>query len=203
MNCPTLHLVVGYAGPILLASAVLLWILRKAALPVRLAVPLVCAAALCVPLGDLSAAEYYRGAVGDFSALTFLLLAASVWQHLAGRPVLRRGDLVAVFTCTTIAGLVLYPMTMGVGPVDSYAWGYRPLVLLAVLFALTLLARWRGNRAAVLVPLVVLAWCAGLLESTNLWDYLLDPFLAMYGLAWLVKILIQRLFARRSAAACP
>jgi hypothetical protein len=202
MNGPAFPLVIGYAGPVLLASALLLRLLRNAALPLRLAAPAACAAALCVPLGNLSAAEYVRGAVGDLSAATFLLLAASAWQHLAGRPVLRRGDLAAVFACTTIGGLVLYPMTLGVGPVDPYAWGYRPLGLLAVLLALALLARWRHSLAAALIPWVVLAWCGGLLESTNLWDYLLDPFLAMYGLAWLAKTLIQRLFARRPAAAC-
>jgi len=52
-----------------------------------------------------------------------------------------------------------------------------------VLLALCLLCWIQGLRLLpVLVGLSLLAWSAGLMESTNLWDYLMDPWLAMIAL---------------------
>ena len=48
-----------------------------------------------------------------------------------------------------------------------------------------------GRRSAFFVPVVLLAWCFGLMESTNLWDYLVDPFVAVYGLGWSVAELFR------------
>jgi len=51
------------------------------------------------------------------------------------------------------------------------------------LLALCLLCWIQGLRLLpVLVGLSLLAWSAGLMESTNLWDYLMDPWLAMTAL---------------------
>jgi hypothetical protein len=64
--------------------------------------------------------------------------------------------------------------------------------MLGILLVLAAWGRWRGYRAAAFVPIIVLAWCAGLLESTNLWDYLLDPLVAIYGVGWLATALVRR-----------
>jgi hypothetical protein len=51
--------------------------------------------------------------------------------------------------------------------------------MLVSLLAVTLFFWIKGLRLLpVLVALALLAWTMGLLESTNLWDYLLDPWLA-------------------------
>jgi hypothetical protein len=43
-----------------------------------------------------------------------------------------------------------------------------------------------------LVATALLAWSLGLLESGNLWDYLLDPWLSIYALAYVVhKVFIK------------
>ena len=39
-----------------------------------------------------------------------------------------------------------------------------------------------------LVALALLAWVAGVLESSNLWDYLIDPWLATAALFQCVKV---------------
>ena len=101
-------------------------------------------------------------------------------------------DHAAIFACTSLAGLVLYPLTLGIGGWDPYELGYRPLAMLGILLVLAAWGRWRGYRAAAFVPIIVLAWCAGLLESTNLWDYLLDPLVAIYGVGWLATALVRR-----------
>jgi hypothetical protein len=201
---PACHLVMGYAGPILLVSAIVLPVLAAGHARWRWLVPLIMAALMSVPLiGGLSAVEYVRGWVGDFSVTLILLLAAGVWHGATGRKVLEHKDLAAIFICTTVAGLFLYPLTLGAGPWDPYELGYRPLAMLAVLVVLAVVGRVRGYRAAVFVPIIILAWWAGLLESTNLWDYLFDPLVAIYGLAWLVTALVRWVFGKRRPVAAP
>ena len=52
--------------------------------------------------------------------------------------------------------------------------------MLAVLLALALFCWAKGLRLLpLLIGLSLLAWSAGLMESANLWDYLLDPWLAL------------------------
>jgi hypothetical protein len=47
-----------------------------------------------------------------------------------------------------------------------------------------------------LAALGLLAWAAGLMESNNLWDYLLDPWLAVFSLAYCTKHAIKRLLEK-------
>ncbi len=78
---------------------------------------------------------------------------------------------------------LLYPLTLGLTLWDPYALGYRPRVLLLVAAALVI-AWWRRRRGAALVLAAgVAAFGAGLMESTNLWDYLVDPAVATWALA--------------------
>ena len=52
--------------------------------------------------------------------------------------------------------------------------------MLAVLLVFALLSWAKGLRLLpLLIGLSLLAWSAGLMESANLWDYLLDPWLAL------------------------
>jgi hypothetical protein len=199
-----IHLVMGCAGPLLAVSALLLQVLGRARAVWRWSVPLAACAVLSIPFfGGLSAAEHARAYVGDSSVTLVLLLGAAVWHGLRGREVLRRKDLAAVFLCTTAAGLVLYPLALGIGSWDPYELGYRPAALVAVLAVLAIAGRLRGYRTAVFVPIIILAWCAGLWESTNLWDYMLDPLLAMYGVVWLMSALVRRIFGKTKASAAP
>jgi hypothetical protein len=80
-------------------------------------------------------------------------------------------------------GLALYPLTLGLGPHDPYRLGFGDPRLLGALVALAALALvLRRLGPAALVSLAVLAWAVDLGESRNLWDYLLDPLLAAWGL---------------------
>ncbi len=191
MSHPLPPLLLAHAWPALLASAILLRLAGKRLHAWRWLVPVACAAALSVRFGDLSLAEYLRGLTGDLSITSLLLLGALVWEFLTGRQLIPVRDRRGVLACIGLAGLALYPMTLGLGAFDPYELGYRPLALLAALLALAVCGHLRGNRAAILIPIVVLAWSAGAMESTNLWDYLVDPFLFIYALGWLTTAAIR------------
>ena len=74
-----------------------------------------------------------------------------------------------------IGGVLLYPMALGLGPLDPYTLGWQsPGVAIAAagvggFFLL------RGNSFGYVLLAAGLAWQVGCLESSNAWDYLLDP----------------------------
>jgi len=83
-------------------------------------------------------------------------------------------------------GVFLYPMALGLTYFDPYTLGYGSRPFLVVLFVLAL---WAVQRELYLVALClcasVLAHSMGLLESRNLWDYLLDVWVVLYAMGFL------------------
>ena len=141
------------------------------------------------PLGlgmELPLAAYVRGVIGDLSIVTMLLLWTSL---LSGR---KPTPLAFKISIACIA-IVFYPLALGLGMIDPYAWGYgSTLFFIAVLlFAIVCgLANW--SKGVWIIAIAILAWAAQWHESANLWDYLLDPFLAIWALMALIGALYRR-----------
>ena len=57
--------------------------------------------------------------------------------------------------------------------------------LFVVIGALTVLLIWKQNRFGFLLVLASVAFQLRLLESTNYWDYLLDPIYSLVSIVWL------------------
>jgi len=87
---------------------------------------------------------------------------------------------------------MLYPLALGWGKFDPYGWGwyFSPLFLAGA--TLTGLLVWRNNRFGLLLLLSILAFHLRLLESTNYWDYLLDPVYCLVSVFALGRRLIAR-----------
>jgi hypothetical protein len=136
-----------------------------------------------LPLGTLSLAAGVRGATGDLSITTLVLLGHAILRRATGWPPVDRGAQLALLGGVALAALVLYPMALGVGLVDPYRLGYGSPWLLGILFAVAL-AAWVGrlHLVASCIALAILAWTVGWYESNNLWDYLLDPLVSFYAL---------------------
>ena len=140
-----------------------------------------------VPVQGVSLAMALRGLWGDPSITTLQLLVIS----FAGKapPALRYGYRVPL--CIALLAAALYASALGPGNIDLYRLGYQPAALITVLGTVTLIAWWRKQALWLwLLTIDLIAWRigsgGGWLESTNLWDYLLDPLLmlAMLALAW-------------------
>ena len=131
------------------------------------------------PLGmslELPLSAYVRGVTGDLSMVTMLLL----WGTLLPSP--KKTPLGFKAPIALIA-IVFYPLALGLGMLDPYAWGYGSIGLLicAVVFAILCgLAGW--TKGVWILPVAIIAWAAHWHESANLWDYVLDPFLAIWAL---------------------
>lgn len=188
-----------------LATAACLTAAAALALPgaarLRKARPLLAAAAALVlalvPLGGLPVAGYVRGVLGDLSVTTTLLLLHHLLRPGLGLAAIDARSRVTLQALVATGGVVLYPLALGFGPTDPYRLGFADgrlvgLVLVAAVGA------WiaRLHFVASVLALSVVAWAAGLAESRNLWDYLLDPLVAAWGLVALLLRLTRRAAAR-------
>ena len=131
------------------------------------------------PLGlfmELPIAAYIRGVTGDLSIISMLLL----WSSLLPSSKL---NTIAFKLLIAFVAIAFYPLALGLGMLDPYGWGYGSMgLLIAVLIiaAICSLAGW--NKGLWMIAIAIVAWTFHWHESTNLWDYLLDPFLAIWAI---------------------
>ena len=150
-----------------------------------------CFILLWLPVGTagLPLLAYVRGVSSDLSVTLVSLGLLRIYGAASGRAPAPR-ELHAVAIAAAVAALVLYPTALGLGDWDAYRLGWagdHGWVLWGALLAVSLAAWSRGLRLLpMLVSFALLAWTGHLLESRNLWDYLLDPWLATACLVGLV-----------------
>ncbi|MBU3602204.1 hypothetical protein [Polynucleobacter sp. AM-25C3] len=131
------------------------------------------------PLGmslELPLSAYVRGVTGELSIVSMLLLWGSILPSAKKTPLGFKVSLALI-------AIAFYPLALGFGMVDPYAWGYGSITLLiaVILFAVACgLAGW--TKGVWIISFAMIAWAAHWHESANLWDYLLDPFLAIWAL---------------------
>lgn len=136
---------------------------------------------LCLPVGPahIPALAYIRGVSSDLSVTLILLACVGLMRRLRGFPVMAGAESRSVFVVVALAALLLYPAALGWGDIDTYRSGFGSPVMLLVLLVLSVAFWLQGLRLLpMLVSAALLAWALGLMESTNLWDYLMDPWLA-------------------------
>jgi hypothetical protein len=172
-----------------LASALLAWAvrgLRRSPVGTRgLAWQAVLAFALVmVPMGGWPPARWLAG-VGFVPSVPLLALGLdAVWRAGADRPWLPARDRMGLALWGALGGLTLYASALGLTRFNLYELGWGIALWWPVAVAVVVLV-WRGSRAGVVLALAGLAWQLGMLESANLWDYLLDPVFCLVSLGWL------------------
>ncbi len=147
---------------------------------------------LAVPVNGFTIGGWIRGIEANFSIPLTALLAVAVWEKEFSKSLLNPTDKLAGWAFGFVGGLILYPMALGLGYFDPYTWGWNFSPLFVWSAALTVLLVWKGNRLGVIMLISILAYHLRLLESTNYWDYLLDPVYFVVGLLMLVRWLLTR-----------
>ena len=141
------------------------------------------------PLGlgmELPLVAYVRGVIGDLSIVTMLLLWTSLLSGSKPAPLAFKVSVACI-------AIVFYPLALGFGMIDPYAWGYGSILffIAVLLFAVVCgLANW--SKGVWMIAIAILAWAAHWHESANLWDYLLDPFLAIWALMAVFGVFYKR-----------
>ena len=96
-------------------------------------------------------------------------------------------DLRSIQTCgifSLLAGTVLYPMALGLGPFDPYAAGWHFSWLFVLVLMVTVALLFFKNRFSVVLLAAIIAHNLHLLESGNFWDYLVDPILVLVSIVY-------------------
>ena len=149
-----------------------------------------------VPLQGISLALQLRTYIGDLSVASLVLLG---WATLCRFGVPPAGNRDRLASLALFAGLamLLYPAALGLSYADPYQLGFEPrpiLLVLGLLCAVLIVQRsWLGALALVLATL---AFALRLGASENYWDYLIDPYLALYSLGALLSAAVRWLLAR-------
>jgi len=136
---------------------------------------------LLIPVGPLPLAGYIRGFTGDLSVVSFLLLISLYFF-----PARQSVPWWMVFSFI-LFGAFFYAYALGVGMTDPYAWGYDSLpMILSVAAVASSFWLIKFYRAAIVLSAAIIAWTIGLHESTNLWDYVIDPYLFISLLGFVI-----------------
>jgi len=184
------HQILPVAGQVLLLAVLFAMLAEKLARDVRkrkLIVAVLLVAGLFVPVNGLSLSQWLRSALGDLSVITLVILLNSVVNRLFNVQLLTPPARKNLLSGIVLVGVLFYPLALGLGPVDPYAFAYAPLWMTVLLSLASVLTWFRGQRdLAVVLLLPVVAFNLKLLESSNLWDYLLDPILFAYAVVQLL-----------------
>ncbi|MDZ4195596.1 hypothetical protein OF113_00590 [Ectopseudomonas chengduensis] len=149
-----------------------------------------------VPVQSISLALQLRTYIGDLSVASLVLLG---WATLCRFGLSHAGsrDRLASLALFTGLAVLLYPAALGLSYADPYQLGFEPrpmLLVLGLLCAVLILQHsWLGALALVLATL---AFALRLGASENYWDYLIDPYLALYSLGALLSAAVRWLLAR-------
>jgi hypothetical protein len=175
-------------------AVVLVWLVQASmgkplAMPIKWLSVLILTNLLFWPIGlslELPLVAYVRGVTGDLSVVLTLLLWSSVL--LPSRPVP-----IAFRIALSIIALLFYPLALGLGMLDPYAWGYGSLVLLIAIAMFALVCGLLGwTKGVWIIAIAIVAWAGHWHESTNLWDYVLDPLLCLWALISCIHVLYRK-----------
>jgi hypothetical protein len=140
-----------------------------------------------VPVSSLTLAAWLRTYTDDLAITSLLLLGWVGLVRLRLAPPLTSTHRWQILVLFAALSLVLYPATLGLTYFDPYRLGYAAGPLLTGLARVTLRLWLLGNHAGVaLLVAATLAYAFSIKPSSNYWDYLLDPFLALYCLGALL-----------------
>ncbi len=145
-----------------------------------------CFVVIWIPVGlaHLPVAAYLRGLTSDFSVSLVVLAALNLFGRLFSLKLFDRRECQAVFYGVAAAAFFLYPLALGWGDWDAYRPGWGSAGMWTGLLFVCVVSWVGGLRLLpLLIAFAMVSWTAQLMESTNLWDYLFDPWLAMAAIA--------------------
>jgi len=140
-----------------------------------------------VPYDGMTISHFTRVLTGDLSPAGLAWLLLTAFDRLHGPGWINRAVQIHVSFTIVLVAAVLYPTALGLTDFDLYASGYQPILLGPLVLALFCFCIWfRFVLPATMLAAGFLGYALGLLESDNLWDYLLDPVVSVYAIVLLL-----------------
>jgi hypothetical protein len=126
----------------------------------------------------------------------FAVLAHVILRRIFHRPIFSCLERRTIFTFTAALGIVLTVTTIGSPAANVYAFGFSGFAPVVLAVIAVLVAR-RAPAVAVLALVIIVAFDMHLYRSRNLFDYMIDPFVAMASWGWCVFALWRRVSSMR------
>jgi hypothetical protein len=167
--------------------------LRSSGFRTTLILGIFSALVVIIPLKGLSLARWLISANADFSIPLTAILFSRVWENASRIRLLDDRALLSSWIFGMVSGLTLYPMAMGLSGFDPYILGWEFSWLFILLMTVTFLLLLFKNRFGVVLIACILAYDLSLLESINLWDYLIDPVFVFISAAALIGRLVRKI----------
>ncbi len=171
-----------------------------ASVALRLAIAAAATGVMLVPIKELQLWNWVFSYYPNPSLPILGLLIAQRSPRFLGVTIFQSADWWATWIFGAVVGSLVYlqPLIFGRG-IDFHYWGWHSNYAAAALTLTAIVFLARGNRFGVLLVAALVAFALGALESTNCWDYVVDP---IYWLASVVVIVrrgvIASLARRRS-----
>ncbi len=151
-----------------------------------------------IPIGCWLLLEFSKGYFSDLSLLTLMLLVLYLTGAIRQKRHAYDTSLKIVVLCLAA---FLYPASLGLGMFDSYALGfsshYNYDILIISIASLGIVAWYTGAiQLAIYIMLALLAHGFQVYESTNLWDYLLDPIGVVICFISLLFAMLKKLYSK-------
>lgn len=141
-----------------------------------------------IPFTGHPLSHYIRVLCGDLSITGLIVLTAIIWRRLRDNEAPPSAMLLGTAMAIALVSVVFYPTSLGLTFFDLYAYGYAPVVLSPALFVLFAWSLWRGYQLpALILGAGFVAYSLNFLDSDNLWDYVLDPVVAIYAISLVIR----------------
>jgi len=147
---------------------------------------------LIIPVVDSNIWLWINGAVGELSIVSLILLAGYILWNLAGWSLLTSSTRSHIYILILLAGVLLFPATLGLTQFDPYALGYSFELSLLLLSLSILYWTFNQRQISIILLIVVAVDKMGILSSLNTWDYLIDPLLWLFSPVMLIILLVAR-----------
>lgn len=161
---------------------------------------------VAIPIGNISIAAHLRGLWGDPSIVTLALLAmytaCPAW--LPNRPSTITALLITFAVMLPLYGALILPIPMMQTDLYSLGWQPRPLlIVIAVILPAYALLRALDHRWVNVISIALLGYIVGMMESSNMIDYLVDPGLLIIIAFLAIEGVLKRLCGDRLHATSP
>lgn len=137
--------------------------------------PIVVACLGFVPMAGITVSRWIYSFTGPISLPLTVLLGWAILRPLWSQKPINKQLLVSYWTITAIISVLYLPTSLGWTSFDPHAWGWsRTFIFVPCSIAVVCL--WLGQaRLAMAFVAAAVAWKLNLLDSSNGWNYLIDP----------------------------
>lgn len=169
--------------------------------------PLLGVVVACIPVRGIPLGRWVHGVTSGLSVPLLAMMLNAMWPTLFRKPLFSISDLRSMCICGTSFGVALFPWATGLGAFDPYVLGWGSMGLSAMFVIVTSLLLWKENAFGYVLLASAFAWQFGLLESTNAWDYVIDPVYFLVSIVTLPILALRTLTAgtrleRRADSQC-